>query len=123
MATPKQVATSGSVLDDPEAHMPPMPPRHLTAYRRMAREPNLFHGYEDGMWIAFSGETIVAAGHDHDAVVRAAEAAGEPDPLIVPRWPAPDIRSPDRHGNPCRRGQHHAPRPARCLRRVSGRFR
>lgn len=89
MATRKQAATSGSVLDDPEAHLPPMPPRHLAAYRRMAREPNLFNGYEDGMWIAFSGETIVAAGHDHDAVVRAAEEAGEPDPLIVPMMADP----------------------------------
>jgi hypothetical protein len=61
-----------------------MPPGHLAAYRRMAREPDLFKGYEDGMWVAFSGETIVAAGHDHDPVVRAAEDACEPDPLIVP---------------------------------------
>lgn len=89
MATPAQVATPESVLDDPEAHLPPMPPRHLAAYRRMAREPNLFTGYEDGMWVAFSGETIVAAGHDHDAVVRAADEVGESDPLIVPMMADP----------------------------------
>jgi hypothetical protein len=89
MATSARGATAGSVLGAPEAHLPPMPPGHLSAYRRMAREPDLFKGYEDGMWVAFAGETIVAAGHDHDAVVRAAEEAGESDPLIVPMTAGP----------------------------------
>ena len=91
MAEPTTRAATGSVVDDSEAHLPPTPPRHLAAYRRMAREPHLFDGYEDGMWVAFSGETIVAAGHDHDAVIRAAGEAGELDPLVVPLMADPFI--------------------------------
>jgi hypothetical protein len=91
MATPKRIPMSGSVLDDSKAHLPPMPPRHLAAYHRMVREPNLFNEYEDGMWVAFSGETIVAAGHDHDAVIAAAAEAGETDPLIVPMMADPFV--------------------------------
>lgn len=89
MAEPAKVPAAGSVLDETEAQLPPMPPKHLAAYRRMARDPHTFDGYEDGMWVAFSGEMIVAAGHDHDAVIRAAEEAGEPDPLIVPMMAEP----------------------------------
>jgi hypothetical protein len=85
----RAMATPESTLAESEAHLPPMSARHLAAYRRMAREPDIFKGYEDGLWIAFSGEAIVAAGHDHDAVVRAAEEAGEPDPLIVPMMADP----------------------------------
>ncbi len=91
MAEPANVAATRSVADETESNLPPMPPRHLAAYRRMAREPQLFDGYEDGMWVAFSGEVIVAAGHDHDAVIRAAEEAGEADPLIVPMMTDPFI--------------------------------
>ncbi len=91
MATPAEGARAGSVLDDPEAHLPPMPSRHVAAYRRMAQEPDVFNGYEVGMWIAFSGETVVAAGYDHEAVIHAAEEAGELDPLIVPRMANPFV--------------------------------
>jgi hypothetical protein len=89
MAQPARVTSAGSVIERSEANLPPMPPKHLAAYRRMAREPHLFDGYEVGMWVAFSGENIVAAGHDHDAVIRTAEEAGEPDPLIVPMMADP----------------------------------
>ena len=91
MTEPTPVSATGPILDETEAQLPPMPPGHLAAYRRMAREPHVFDGYEDGMWVSFSGETIVAAGHDHDAVIRAAEEAGESDPLIVPMLAEPFI--------------------------------
>lgn len=84
MVSPANVAATGTDLDVSEEQLPPMPPGHLAAYRRMAREPKIFDGYEIGMWVAFSGEAIVAAGHDLDDVIRAAEEAGESDPLIVP---------------------------------------
>jgi hypothetical protein len=61
---------------------PPTP--YLAAYQRMWREPHLLDAYEPGTWVAFSGDQIVAAGPKLAEVVRAAEAAGEPDPLLVP---------------------------------------
>jgi hypothetical protein len=61
---------------------PPTP--FLAAYQRMWREPYLLDAYEPGTWVAFSGEIIVAAGAKLAEVIRAAESAGEPDPLLVP---------------------------------------
>ena len=64
---------------------PPTP--HLAAYQRMWREPHLLDAYQPGTWVAFSGENIVAAGPRLKDVIRAAEEAGEPDPLLVPLPP------------------------------------
>jgi Family of unknown function (DUF5678) len=50
----------------------------------MAREPNLLAAYEPDTWVAFGGDEIIAAGSDYAEVVRAAKAAGEPEPLMVP---------------------------------------
>ena len=61
---------------------PPTP--YLAAYQRMWREPHLLDAYEPGTWVAFSGERIVAVGAKLAEVIRAAESAGEPDPLLVP---------------------------------------
>jgi hypothetical protein len=58
--------------------------RHLAAFQRLAREPDLLAPFDPDGWVAFAGDEIIAAGSDYADVVRAAIAAGEPDPLIVP---------------------------------------
>jgi hypothetical protein len=58
--------------------------RHLAACERLAREPGLLDAFGPDDWVAFGGEEIVASGPDYAEVVRAAAAAGEDDPLIVP---------------------------------------
>ena len=73
--------------DFSELSLPPMPPKVRAAHLRMARDPQFLAGYEPGTWVAVSGEEVVAAGPDLSQVIRAAETAGEPDPLLVPILP------------------------------------
>ena len=67
--------------------LPPIP--HLAAFRRMASDPHLFDDFEEDTWVAFSGDTIIAAGPSLEEVIREAAARGEDDPLIVPLMPDP----------------------------------
>ena len=82
MAATRGTRVPASVLRDAEPYSPSA--RHLAAFQRMAREPDLLASFDPEDWVAFAGEQIVASGPNYADVVRAANAAGEPDLLIVP---------------------------------------
>lgn len=78
--TSSQAVVASGAMQGPAG----LPPLHLAAYRRMASDPHLFDPYPDDSWVAFAGETIVAAGPSLAEVIRDATEAGADDPLIVP---------------------------------------
>jgi hypothetical protein len=88
MARSSKTATPpGHDLDS--LSLPPMPPKHLAAYKRMWSEPHLFDDFDPGqtgIWVVFSGERIVAFGPSLEEVSRIARDAGQKDEdlLIVP---------------------------------------
>lgn len=82
MATSRARLSRPARADDVEPYSPSA--RHMAAFQRLAREPGLLDAFGPDDWVAFSGEEIVAAGPDYAEVVRASDAAGEPDPVIVP---------------------------------------
>ncbi len=70
-------------------NLPPMPPKILAAYTRMWTELDLFATFdpgENGIWVVFAGQHIVAHGPSLEEVTRIARETGEKDEdlLIVP---------------------------------------
>jgi hypothetical protein len=66
----------------------------LATYRRLWRDPHALDGYREGWWVAFAGETVVAAAASLAELHRTLSEIGEPEVLIVPVSPDPwsDIR-------------------------------
>ena len=78
-----------ATASDPFADLslPPVSPTVLAAYRHMWRAPHLFDGYEEGTWVAFSGEEIVAAAANLAGLHRLLDEIGQADVFIVPVSP------------------------------------
>jgi hypothetical protein len=87
-STKTETIMTNTGVEIDESRLPPLPPLALAAYRRMWREPQLFDAYQEGDWLAFSGEEIVAAAPSLDELYRILDDMGEQDVFVVPATPA-----------------------------------
>jgi len=76
-ATKAKTFTTHWGVEIDEAHLPPMEPYVLAAYRRMWTDPDVFAGYDPDAWVAFEGENIVAASTDLAELHRILDGMGK----------------------------------------------